>query len=70
VLGLRAGSLEIGAPADLVLLDPERVWKVEPRELRSRSRNAALLGREVRGRAVGTWVAGERVHDPSAPEER
>jgi dihydroorotase len=35
VLGLRAGTLEVGAPADLVLVDPERVWKVEPADLRS-----------------------------------
>jgi dihydroorotase len=66
VLGLRAGSLEIGAPADLVLLDPERVWKVEAAALHSRSRNSPFLGRELRGRVLGTWVAGERVHDADA----
>jgi dihydroorotase len=66
VLGLRAGSLEIGAPADLVLVDPERVWKVEAKTLRSRSRNSAFLGRELVGRALSTWVGGECVHDADA----
>ncbi len=61
VLGLRGGSLEVGAPADLVLLDPDLVWKVEPRALRSKSANSAFLGRELRGRALATWVGGTRV---------
>ena len=59
VLGLHAGTLEIGAPADLVLIDPERVWKVEASKLRSRSKNSAFLGREFHGRAVRTWVGGQ-----------
>jgi dihydroorotase len=60
--GLRAGSLEIGAPADLALVDPERLWKLEPPGIASRSQNSAFLGRELRGRAVCTWVGGRLVH--------
>jgi dihydroorotase len=62
VLGLRGGSLEVGAPADLVLIDPERVWKVEARAIASRSQNSAFLGRELRGRALRTWVEGRAVY--------
>ncbi len=62
VLAVRGGSLEIGAPADLVLVDPEHVWKLETGDLHSRSRNSAFLGRELRGRAVLTWVGGRVVH--------
>jgi dihydroorotase len=58
VMGLSGGTLEPGAPADLVLLDPERVFKVEGPDLVSRSKNSAFLGRELRGRALRTWVAG------------
>jgi dihydroorotase len=69
VLGLRGGTLEIGSPADLVLLDPELPWKVEVRELRSRSKNSSFLGNELRGRALRTWVDGRLVwsldEDPS-----
>ncbi len=62
VLGVRGGTLEIGAPADLVLVDPEHVWKLETGDLHSRSRNSAFLGRELCGRAVLTWVGGSVVH--------
>jgi dihydroorotase len=70
VLGLRAGTLEPGAEADLVLIDPDAVWKVEPERLRSRSRNSPFLHAELRGRALCTWVGGERVHDARSGEER
>ncbi len=62
VLGLRGGTLEAGEPADLVLIDPDAVWKVEPSGLSSRSRNSAFLGRELRGRALRTWVGGKVAH--------
>jgi dihydroorotase len=63
VFGLRGGTLELGAPADLALIDPERVWKVEPARIASRSQNSAFIGRELRGRARLTWVGGRLVHD-------
>lgn len=63
IFGLRAGTLEVGAPADLVLIDPEAVWKVEARSLRSKSKNSAFLGAEMRGRAVRTWVEGRCVYE-------
>jgi dihydroorotase len=66
VFGLRGGTLEIGAPADLALIDPERVWKLDPQRIASRSQNSAFLGRELRGRARCTWVGGELVHDLDA----
>jgi dihydroorotase len=61
--GLRGGTLELGAPADLVLIDPDRVWKLDPAQIASRSQNSAFLGRELRGRARRTWVGGRLVHD-------
>jgi len=62
VLGLGAGTLEVGAPADLVLIDPDRVWKVEAQGLASRSKNSPFLGNEFVGRATQTWVGGRVVH--------
>jgi dihydroorotase len=61
-MGLRAGTLEVGAPADLVLIDPERIWKVEVAGLHSRSTNSPFLGQELRGRALKTWVGGRVVY--------
>ncbi len=62
VLGLPGGTLEVGAAADLVLVDPDLVWKLEPADLHSRSRNSAFLGRELVGRTMLTWVGGRVVH--------
>jgi dihydroorotase len=61
VFGLRCGTLEPGAPADLVLIDPELAWKATRESLSSRSKNSAFLGRELRGRAVRTFVGGRSV---------
>jgi len=63
VLGLRGGTLEVGAPADMVLIDPTRAWKVDRTSLDSRSKNSAFLGQEFEGRALRTWVEGRLVHD-------
>lgn len=60
VIDIDAGSLQVGKPADVTLIDPERKWIVEPSQLRSRSRNTPLLGQELTGRATMTWVGGQR----------
>lgn len=62
VLSLRTGTLEVGAAADLTLLDPDAVWKLEPAGLLSRSRNSSFLGTEFRGQVLRTWVGGRPVH--------
>jgi dihydroorotase len=55
--GLPAGSLVVGSPADVVVIDPERRWTV-PSRFRSKSRNSPFVGRELVGRAVLTLVSG------------
>jgi dihydroorotase len=67
VFGLRGGALELGAPADLALVDPDAVWKQLPSAIVSRSQNSAFLGRELIGRVLRTWVDGRLVH--ALPEE-
>ncbi len=61
ILGAEAGRLAIGAPADLCLFDPERVWKVEAGLLPGKSQNTPFDGRALEGRVIGTWKAGRRV---------
>src|SRR3954470_2567225 len=61
LFGLAGGSLAIGAPADLVLLDPDEPFVVDEKDLHSRSRNTAFEGRKFQGRARRTYVAGECV---------
>jgi len=72
LLGLPGGTLAIGAPADLTLVDPERRWKVAARAFRSRSRNTPFEGWELPGRATAVLVAGRLVHDdrPATPTLR
>jgi dihydroorotase len=57
------GSLEVGAPADLTLVDLSEEWKVDRDTLVSRSSNSPYLGRTLKGRVVSTIVGGEPVHD-------
>jgi dihydroorotase len=61
LLGLPAGRLAKGAPADLVLLDLERGWQVKDGQLPGKAQNTPFDGRALEGRVLGTWKAGRRV---------
>jgi dihydroorotase len=56
--GLEPPRIEKGAPANLVLLDPEAAWRVGEGGFRSRSGNSWLLGETLRGRVRLTVAAG------------
>jgi len=57
------GSLEVGEPADLTLVDLSAQWTVGGDTMISRSSNSPYLGRTLTGRVVNTIVGGEPVHD-------
>jgi dihydroorotase len=57
------GSLAVGQPADIALLDLSERWTVEAGTMISRSTNSPYLGKTLTGRVVGTIVGGEQVHD-------
>jgi dihydroorotase len=61
ILRLEAGSLEVGSPADVTLLDLDRPFRVDPASFASKSRNTPFSGWELRGRAVRTLVGGRTV---------
>ena len=61
LLGSDAGTLAIGAPADLCLFHPETIWQVEAGELPGKAQNTPFDGRALEGRVIGTWKAGKRV---------
>ncbi|HTC08367.1 MAG TPA: dihydroorotase, partial [Acetobacteraceae bacterium] len=61
LLGCEAGRLAKGAPADLCLFHPERIWQVEAGKLPGKSQNTPFDGRALEGVVLGTWKAGKRV---------
>jgi dihydroorotase len=63
LLGLASGRLAKGAPADLVLIDLDTPWVVEPELLRSKSKNTPFDKARLQGRALMTLVAGRTVYN-------
>lgn len=62
-LGLAQGRIAEGAPADLILIDPEAPWACREDELVSKSKNTPFDGRRFTGRVATTIVGGRIVHD-------
>lgn len=52
------GSLTVGGPADVTIIDPEMKWTIAASDFVGQSRNSPFVGRKVKGRAVMTIVAG------------
>lgn len=61
LLGIAAGRLAKGAPADLCLFHPERIWRVEAGMLPGKAQNSPFDGRALEGMVLGSWKAGRRV---------
>jgi dihydroorotase len=65
ILRLPVGRLAVGAPADLVLFDPDLAWQICPDTFLSKSKNAPFDDRPVRGRVRLTMVDGRTIfRDP------
>lgn len=67
LIGLPQGRLSPGAPADLILFDPDAPWKCEREAMRSRSTNSPFDGRLLTGRVKRTFIGGKTVFDSEAP---
>lgn len=63
ILGLSCGRLEPGAPADLILFDPDEPYVLDKQTLRSRSKNSPFDEARLQGRVLMTLVAGRIVYD-------
>jgi dihydroorotase len=68
VFGLPEVTLAPGSRADLVLIDPEAAWTVDPTRFHSRSRNTPFAGRQVTGKVLATWCGGEATYLESSIE--
>jgi dihydroorotase len=61
--GLPYGTLGPASLADVIVIDAEREWKVDPQRFYSKSRNSPFAGWTLRGKVVKTFVAGKLVHE-------
>lgn len=69
ILGLNAGRLAVGAPADLIVFDPDFPWVVAEKDIVSRSRNTAFESARLQGAVMHTFVAGRPVFSHAATRE-
>jgi dihydroorotase len=63
ILGLPAGRLKVGAPADLICFDPDEPFVLDPAKLHSRCRNTPFDQARLEGRVKLTLVAGRVAHE-------
>ncbi|MGE3147712.1 MAG: dihydroorotase [Pseudorhodoplanes sp.] len=62
LLGLPGGTLKAGSPADVILLDPDEPWVLDPAKLKSKCKNTPFDEAKLQGRVRRTIVAGRTVH--------
>ncbi len=64
ILGLDGGTLQQDAPADIIIVDPDRPWTVDRTTLISAGRNTPFHGWELAGCVTHTILGGRLVHQP------
>ena len=60
-LGLPSGRLKVGAPADLILFDPDLPYVLDRTKLKSKSKNTPFDGTTMQGKVLNTFVNGKEV---------
>ncbi|MBS0532280.1 MAG: dihydroorotase [Proteobacteria bacterium] len=63
LLGLPGGSLRPGAPADVIVIDPDTPWVLDPTDLKSQCKNTPFDESRFSGRVVRTIVSGRTVYE-------
>jgi len=63
LLGLSGGTLKSGAPADVIVVDLDLPWILDPAELKSKCKNTPFDEAKLTGRVVRTIVAGRTVYE-------
>ncbi len=63
LLGLSGGTLRNGAPADVIVIDPDVPWVLDPDELKSKCKNTPFDEAKMQGRVVRTIVGGRTVYE-------
>src|SRR5712671_5178037 len=63
LLGLPGGSLRAGSPADIIVIDPDTPWVLDPADLKSQCKNTPFDESRFSGRVVRTIVGGRTVYE-------
>ncbi|MGN0498559.1 MAG: dihydroorotase [Acutalibacteraceae bacterium] len=63
ILNIPAGTLSVGANADVVIFDPNEQWTVDVEKLHGKSRNCPFKGRTLNGKVKYTILGGEIVYN-------
>ena len=61
ILGINAGTLSVGAPADLALIDLDEQWTVDVNKLHGKSKNTPFKGKTLTGKVKTTVLNGKIV---------
>ncbi|MDR1732779.1 MAG: dihydroorotase [Synergistaceae bacterium] len=62
IFSLPGGVLEVGQPADVILIDPRAEWVVDVADFLSKGKNCPFRGRKLTGKVLATWVGGNCVY--------
>lgn len=63
ILNIPAGTLSVGANADVVIFDPNEQWTVDVEKLHGKSKNCPFKGRTLNGKVKYTILGGEIVYN-------
>jgi dihydroorotase len=66
ILGLDAGTLSVGAIADVIVVDPNQHWTINRDTWLSRGQNTPFSGWDLKGRVTHTLLEGRLVHELKA----
>ncbi|HBM98687.1 MAG TPA: dihydroorotase [Ruminococcus sp.] len=61
ILGINAGTLSVGAPADIAIVDIDEVWTVDTEKLHGKSKNTPFKGKTLCGKVKKTILGGNIV---------
>ncbi len=69
ILGIKKGVIEVGAPADITVFDPNCEWVIDPERFFSKGKNTPFAGRKVTGKVMATVIDGKVVFREDARAE-
>ena len=70
IFNLKGGTLKAGSPADITILDLDKVWTVDSKKFYTVGKVTPFEGKQCKGKAVATVVAGKFVMKDGAVCEK